>query len=100
MNRRRLLQGVTGAGTLAAVGDLSFLSSLAPVAAEEAKLPSGLVSLRPEVEPVVRLIEETPRAQLLEKVAGRIREGTGYQQILAGLMLAGVRGFWSHPEGF
>ena len=32
--------------------------------------------LQPEIEPLVRLLEETPRERLLEEVAARVRKGT------------------------
>ena len=57
-DRRRFLQAGAGSGALAGLGDLSFLSTLNPVSAAEAQAASGNVQLRPEIEPVVRLIEE------------------------------------------
>ena len=44
--------------------------------------------------------EDTPRERLIEAVAGRIRDGLGYQPLLAALMLAGVRGIQPRPVGF
>src|SRR5262249_41068779 len=46
------------------------------------------------------LIEDTERAKLLEAVAGRIKAGTSYQQLLAAVMLAGGRGIQPRPGGF
>ena len=40
------------------------------------------------------------RSKLLEAVAGRIRGGTSYQQLLAAPLLAGVRGIQPRPVGF
>src|SRR5262249_37448265 len=45
-------------------------------------------------------IDETPRERLLEEVAGRIKKGTSYQELLGALMLAGVRGIKPRPVGF
>src|SRR5207302_10603654 len=53
-----------------------------------------------DIEPLVRLVEDTQRDQLLEAVADRIRRGTSYQEVLAALMLAGVRGIQPRPVGF
>ena len=58
------------------LGDLGFLSRLRPVSADEARLDPKVVRLQPEIEPLVRLLEETPRERLLEEVAGRIKQGT------------------------
>jgi hypothetical protein len=52
------------------------------------------------MEPLVRLLEETPRERLLEKVGARIKEGLGYRELLAALLLAGVRNIQPHPVGF
>src|SRR5207248_8905571 len=64
-----------------------------------AKAPE-VVKLSPDTEPLVRLIEETDRAKLLEAVAAKIREKTTYGQLLAALLLAGVRGIKPRPVGF
>src|SRR5204862_6577359 len=68
--------------------------------AREVKAAPNLVQLSPDVEPLVLLIEDTDRARLLEAVAQRIKAGTSYQQLLAALMLAGVRGIQPRPVGF
>jgi hypothetical protein len=100
MNRRRLLASTAGYGALAAVGDLSFLGGLAPVDAQEAKVGPEHVRFRPEIEPLVRLLEETPRERLLERVAEEVRRGASYRQLLAAVMLAGVRNVQPRPVGF
>ena len=79
---------------LLGIGDL--LSRLPPVAAAAAKL-SGAVQFDPSIEPLVRLLEDTPREKLLEKVAVRIRHDTSYQDVLTALLLAGVRNVQPRP---
>ena len=93
-NRRHLLQ----AG--AAAGALGFLSKVPLVGAEEAKLDPEFVQFRPEIEPLVRLLEETSRDKVLEEVAARIASGTTYREVLAALLLAGVRNIQPRPVGF
>ncbi len=100
LTRRDFLKGSATAGVLAGLGDLAFVNTLAPVSAAEAKLPAKMVQLSPDIEPLVRLIEDTPRNQLLEAVAGRLHEGLSYQRLLAALLLAGVRGIKPRPVGF
>ena len=85
--------------TLAAeLGDLGFLRGLQPVTAAEASLSPDVVRFSPEIEPLVRLLEDTPRAALLEQVADRIRGGVSYREVLAALLLAGVRNVEPRPE--
>jgi len=95
-SRRRFLK-TAAAGSMAGLGDWSFLSRLDPVSAAEARLDTGSVQFRPEIEPTVRLLEETPRARLLEEVAARIRAGLSYREVLTALLLAGVRNVQPRP---
>src|SRR5207247_7666132 len=53
-----------------------------------------------DIEPLVRLLEETPRSRLLEEVSVRIRRGLSYRELLAALLLAGVRNIQPQPVGF
>lgn len=94
--RREFLQTV-GVGAFAGLCDFTFLSRLAPVSAAEAKVDPRIVQFSPDIEPLVRLLEETPRAQVLEQVASRIRRGTSYREVLAALLLAGVRNVQPRP---
>ena len=98
-NRRTFLK-TAAAGAVLGLGDLSFLSRLRPVSAAEAKLDPKLVRLDSDIEPVVRLLEETPRDRLLEEVAARIHKGLNYRELLAALLLAGVRNVQPRPVGF
>ena len=97
-DRRRFLQASAASGALASLGDLSFLSQLRPVSADEASLDPKVVRLQPEIEPLVRLLEETPRDRVLETVAGRIQRGLSYREVLAALLLAGVRNVQPRPS--
>jgi hypothetical protein len=82
----------------AALGGLGLLGKLPPVSAEDARIDPKVVRLDPEIEPLVRLLEETPRDRLLEEVGGRIRKGLSYQEVLAALLLAGVRNVEPRPS--
>lgn len=70
------------------------------VGREETVLDPEFVRFRPEIEPLVRLLEETPRERLLEEVAIRIQSGTTYREVLSALLLAGVRNIQPRPVGF
>jgi hypothetical protein len=96
--RREFLQSTTTGGIIAATGGLAFFQSLPRVSAEEAKRDPKLVPFDDRIEPLVKLIEETPRNRMLEQVADRIRKGTSYQEVLAALLLAGVRNVQPYPS--
>jgi hypothetical protein len=100
LSRRSFVAGSMTAGTMAALGDFAFLQGLSPVAAAETRLGKEKVALSGDIEPLVRLIEDTDRDKLLGVVAERIRGGTSYQQLLAAVFLAGVRGIQPRPVGF
>lgn len=97
-DRRRFLTQTAACGGLLGLGDFSFLAQLPAVSAEEAKLDPKLVRVQPEIEPLVRLLEETPRDRLIEEVAGKIEHGTSYREVLAALLLAGVRNIQPRPS--
>lgn len=96
--RRTFLKTGGTLGALAAFGELGFLSRLPAVSAEEVAAKPGL--LDPEIEPLARLLEDTPCDRVLEEVAARIHQGTSYREVLAALMLAGVREIQPRPVGF
>src|SRR5438094_206524 len=98
--RRHFLKTAAGTGALLGLGDLGFLSQLRPVSAAEAKLEPDMVRFNPEIEPLVRFLEDTPRERLLEEVAARIKRGLSYRDLLAALLLAGVRNIQPRPVGF
>ncbi|HYV29242.1 MAG TPA: hypothetical protein VFA77_17035, partial [Candidatus Eisenbacteria bacterium] len=97
--RRTFLKAVTAGGVFG-LGDLGFLSRLPRVSAQEAKLDPKIVQFHPDIEPLVRFLEDTPRERLLEEVAARIHRGLTYREILAALLLAGVRNIQPRPVGF
>jgi hypothetical protein len=99
-SRRQFLK--TSAATAAAfgIGDLGFLSRLPRVCAAEAGIPATAVQFNPEIEPLVRLLEDTPRERLLEEVGSRIHRGLSYREVLTALLLAGVRNIQPRPVGF
>ncbi|HEY7120678.1 MAG TPA: hypothetical protein VH475_29105 [Tepidisphaeraceae bacterium] len=96
--RRRFLGTGLGAGVAIGAGGLGFLSRLRPVCAADAKLDATLVRIDSGIEPTVRLLEETPREKLLEEVATAVRKGLSYRELLAALLLAGVRNVQPRPQ--
>lgn len=82
------------------MGGLTFLDGLPAVSAADAKVDPKLVRLDTEIEPLVRVLEDTPREKVLEEVAVRVKQGTPYRDVLAALLLAGVRNVQPRPVGF
>lgn len=97
-NRRTFLGASVAGGAVVGLGDLGFLSRLGPVSAAEAFFDPKIVRLEPEIEPLVRLLEETSRDALLEEVAARIKKGLSYRDVVAALLLAGVRNVEPRPS--
>lgn len=97
VNRRTFLGAAAASGAILGAGDLAFLSRLRPVSAAEATLDTDVVRLDPGIEPTVRLLEDTPREKLLEEVAARVKGGLSYRELLAALLLAGVRNVQPRP---
>src|SRR5947207_9389780 len=100
INRRRFLRTAATVSALSGLGELGFLSQLRPVSAGEANLNPDVVRFNPEIEPLVRFLEDTPREQLLEEVGAKIKRGLSYRDLLAALLLAGVRNIQPRPVGF
>jgi len=97
-NRRQFLRTTASAAAFAGAAQLGFVSQLPPVSAEEAKSAKSVVRLPADIEPLVRLIEDTPRGKLLEEVATKIHKGTSYREIVAALLLAGVKNVQPRPS--
>jgi hypothetical protein len=95
MNRRAFLQ--SGTGALLGCSELAFLAGLRPVSAAQVRVDPGIVRFDPAIEPLVRLLEDTPRARVLEEIGARIRKGLTYREILAALLLAGIRNVQPRP---
>ena len=94
-NRRSFI----GSSTSALVGgSVLGVSSLPQVARADQKLPPSRVQFRSEIEPLVQLIEDSSRDQVLKRVADRIRSGKSYQEVLTALFLAAIRNVQPRPS--
>ena len=94
-HRRRFLTEAGLASTAISTG--CWLPQLPAVTAQQATASTQLVALDSGIEPTVRLIEETPRDELIETITNRIHDGLSYREVLAGLLLAGVRNVQPRP---
>jgi len=95
-DRRRFLRATAGA--VATLGPLGFLESLPRISAQDVQVDPKVVRLSGELEPLVQLLEKTPKAKIVETFAERIRSGTTYKEVLAALLLAGVRNVQPRPS--
>lgn len=98
VSRRGFLHAAGTGSALAGLGSLAFLDKLPAVSAAEAQPDPKSVQFTSDIEPLVRLVEETPREKLLEAVAGKIKSGTSYREVVAALLLAGVRNVQPRPS--
>jgi hypothetical protein len=95
-SRRKFLE-TTASGALFGLGNVAFLDRLASVRADDAQVHPSTVRFRPEIEPLVRLVEETSQETLLEEIAARIKKGLSYREVVTALLLAGVRNVQPRP---
>ncbi|HEV3203570.1 MAG TPA: hypothetical protein VGY77_04265 [Gemmataceae bacterium] len=100
LTRRKFVVRSVQAGALANLGNFAFLRQLPLISGAEVKVTPEMVQFHPDIEPLVRLVEDTDRGKLLEVIADKIRQGTSYSQVLAAILLAGVRNIQPRPVGF
>ncbi|RYD33950.1 MAG: hypothetical protein EOP87_10085 [Verrucomicrobiaceae bacterium] len=86
------LSAFSGAGSL--------LGLFPSATAEEALVKPEAVRFRPEIEPLVRFLEETSRERLLGEMGTKIKGGTTCQDVITALFLAGIRNIQPRPVGF
>jgi hypothetical protein len=92
--RRRFLQTVASAASLG-LPNLPLLGELAVFGAEP---PPATLRFGADLEPVVRLIEETPRDKCVAVFLDQLRRGLSYRRFLAAVFFAGVRRHGSHHD--
>jgi hypothetical protein len=95
-SRRDFLQVSAKVGFL---GGLGSLGSLGSALAAQPDVGPALVRLSAEIEPIVRVIEETQRERIMEAATGLLRSGVDYRQFMAALYLAGIRNVDSRNSG-
>ena len=92
--RRRFLQTAAGAASLG----LPVVPPLGELAAFGAAPPPATMRFGPDIEPVVRLIEDTPRDNCIAMMIDQLKKGLPYRNFLAALYLANIRtGLVDHP---
>ena len=95
VSRRKFLSASTSS---AAIGIASIQPAFLPLLnAQDVNVNSEMVQFRPEIEPLVRLLEVTSRGKIIDVVVREIREGTTYRELLAALFLAAIRNVQPRP---
>src|SRR5579862_1822971 len=80
---------------------VSAVAGLFPrVSLAETHLDPSSIRWGSGIEPLVKLLEDTPRDRLIEEVASRVRKGLAYKEVLAALFVANVRNVQPRPVGF
>lgn len=97
LTRRELVTQAARFGALATLGDPFFSAVFGAPANGH---PGGRVPLASDIEPLARLIEDTPRDRIVETIAAKIRSGTGPLPLWTAALLAGARGVEPRPVGF
>jgi hypothetical protein len=98
-SRRTFLRATSLAGASVITPWQSVLDHLGAVSAQEAAVPNQLVSMESQVAHWVKILEETPRNALLDKVAGAIKKGrVTYRELLSSLFLAAVKHVQPRPS--
>jgi hypothetical protein len=97
-SRRFFLQTAATAGAALGLGEWAGLAPLSPATADDAKVTPDLVRFGPDLEPVVRLIEDTRRPKCPAMMIGLLKNGLPYRNFLAALYLTNLRaGEAGHP---
>src|SRR5215831_12146187 len=93
--RRSFLKTVAGTASLG-LADVTAFAELRALAGDDP--PPGTVRFGRDVEPIVRLIEETPREQCVRVLIEELRKGLSYNRLLAGVFFAGIRRLNSYHD--
>jgi hypothetical protein len=93
-SRRRFLQTAAGAATLG-LPHVPLFGELAVFGDEP---PPATMRFGRDLEPVVRLIEETPRNRCVAVFLDQLRRGLPYRRFLAAVFFAGIRRYRSHHD--
>jgi hypothetical protein len=83
-----------------ALRTLGALTAPALIDRTDAEVTPEIVSFAPDLEPLVSLMERTPREKCAEMLVAQLRQGVSYRQLMAALFLAGIRNINPRPPGF
>lgn len=99
-DRRQFLRAASAIGMGAGLGPLPALAAVTPASGADRVVEPDCARFRPEIEPVVRWIEQTPRDRAFEVALAELQKGLSYRDLMAGLFLAGIRNIKPRPVGY
>ncbi|MBS1824723.1 MAG: hypothetical protein JST93_05345 [Acidobacteria bacterium] len=76
------------------------LTAGVPLTRAAAQITPNTLRFASELEPLVALLESTPREKCAAMAVQQLRKGTPYKQLLAATFLAGIRNVNPRPPGF
>lgn len=91
LNRRSFLKGSARTASLLGLGGLGTLAIPNAGSACAAPATPEPIPLHPDIEPLARLIRETPRERIVAVMIEQVRRGLSYRRFLATNFLAGIR---------
>jgi hypothetical protein len=91
MNRRSFLKGSTTAAGLLGLGGRGTLATSAAASVPAAPAIPELIPVHADIEPIVRLIRDTPRERIVAVMIEQVRQGLSYRHFLAANFLAAIR---------
>src|SRR4249920_3902402 len=94
--RRRFLTTMAGTASLG-LADVTTLGGLRAFADERSPVPDT-VRFGPDLEPIVRLIEDTPRSECVRVLIEQLQKGLPYRRLLAGVFFSGIRRLNSYHD--
>jgi hypothetical protein len=100
--RRRFLRSSVAGASLGFGGYVGRLPAVAATS-DDADVTPELVHFSADIEPIVRLIEETPRERCVSVFVDELRRGLPYRHFLAAQYLAAIRAARYHagrPQGY
>src|SRR5579871_5596647 len=95
--RRWFLKTMAGTASVG-LADVTTLGGLRAFADEKTVPVPGTVRFGPDLEPIVRLIEDTPRSECVRVLIEQLQKGLPYRRLLAGIFFSGIRRLNSYHD--
>src|SRR5882724_2113771 len=95
MKRRTFLKTTAKTTAMIGLGGVSALAQPTPAPIAAGSVELELIPVHEDIEPLVRLIQESPRERVVGVMTEQVRRGLSYRRFLAATFLAAVRYFQS-----
>lgn len=91
LTRRHFLRSAASVGAVIGMGEWEGLRGISPANSQDAMVTPELVRYSAEIEPIVKLIADTPREKCVDVMMEQLRRGLPYRHFLVALYLATFR---------